>query len=446
MRTSRRHPELQTIVEEIRAIKPLRLTGEVEDVVGLLMESRGPVAPIGELCEIHSIHGEFFGCAEVVGFRREKVLLMPLGDMRGISRGCRVTATNSAFRVPVGPRMLGRVVSGLGEPIDGKGPIPVEGKYSVDVDPTNPTRRIKIDTVLPTGIRVIDALVTCGKGQRFGLFAGSGLGKSLLLGMIARYSKADVNVIALLGERGREVNDFIEKSLGEEGLKKSVVIAVTSDQPALTRVRGASVAMAIAEYFRDRGKDVMLLLDSITRIAMAQREIGLAIGEPPTTKGYTPSVYALLPRLLERAGRTDRGTITGIYTVLVEGDDINEPISDMVRSILDGHIMLSRALVSRSHYPAVDVLQSLSRLMVDVVDTNQTRNAAKLRELIAVYRDSEDLINIGAYQKGSNKKIDRSIEMMEPINRYLRQDLGEFADFGETLGALKQLAERCEVG
>ena len=442
---SGRQPELKTIVEEIRAIKPLCLTGEVENVVGLLMESRGPVVPISELCEIHGLNGEFLGFAEVVGFRQEKVLLMPLGDMRGISRGCRVVATNSAFRVPVGPGLLGRVVSGLGEPIDGKGSIRVEGKYRVDVDPTNPIERTKIETALPTGIRVIDALVTCGKGQRFGLFAGSGLGKSLLLGMIARYSKAEVNVIALLGERGREVNDFIEKSLGEEGLKKSVVIAVTSDQPALTRVRGASVAMAIAEYFRDRGKDVMLLLDSITRIAMAQREIGLAIGEPPTTKGYTPSVYALLPRLLERAGKTDRGTITGIYTVLVEGDDINEPISDMVRSILDGHIMLSRALVSRSHYPAVDILQSLSRLMVDVVDRDHVRDAAKLREIVAVYRDSEDLINIGAYQKGSNRKIDRSIEMMEPINGFLRQDLGEFADFGETLGALKQLAGKCEI-
>jgi flagellum-specific ATP synthase len=433
--------DLESIRTELRNINPLRMTGELENVIGLLLESRGPSVPIGELCEIFTMNGKFLGYAEVVGFREERILLMPLGEIKGISRGCSVLATNSPFRVAVGPDLLGRVVDGQAVPIDGKGPVNPDTWYRVDADPTNPVHREKIDTILPTGVKVIDAFVTCGKGQRFGLFAGSGLGKSLLLGMIARYSMADVNVIALLGERGREVNDFIQKSLGERGLRKSVVVAVTSDQPALTRVRGASVAMSIAEYFRDQGRDVMLLLDSITRIAMAQREIGLAIGEPPTTKGYTPSVYALLPRLLERAGRTDRGTITGIYTVLVEGDDMSEPVSDIVRSILDGHIMLSRSLASRNHYPAVDVLHSLSRLMVDIVDRNHVRDAAMIRELLAVYRDSEDLINIGAYRKGSNEKIDRAMKMMDSINGFLRQDLGESCEFGKTIDALHRLSE-----
>ena len=425
--------------ERLRECRPIVHSGRIEEIIGLVVHSIGPPVAVGEVCRIESPDGKHV-LAEVVGFRRNKVLLMPLGSLEGIAPGYLVTALREPFRVPVGTGLLGRVMDGLGRPIDGKGPLNTDGTRPASGPAPAPLERKRILEPLATGIRAIDAMLTCGRGQRIGIFSGSGVGKSVLLGMMARNTSAQINVIALIGERGREVREFIEKDLGEEGLARSVVIVVTSEQPALIRIKGALVATAIAEDFRDHGNDVLLMMDSVTRLALAQREIGLAIGEPPTTRGYTPSVFALLPKLLERSGITGRGSITGMYTVLVEGDDMNEPVADAVRSILDGHFVLSRRLAAQNHYPAIDVLESISRLMTDVIDDSHRQAAAKIKELLAVYRESEDLINIGAYVKGSNQKIDQAIEKIDDIISFLRQDISEKSDFQATKDRIMELA------
>ncbi|MFH1853551.1 MAG: flagellar protein export ATPase FliI [Candidatus Neomarinimicrobiota bacterium] len=429
-----------TFMERIPVLSPVRFDGRVSQVIGLVIEASGPLATIGDLCEISSSAGQQVR-AEIVGFRGKNILLMPLDEMMGISPGSRVSLSPRPLSVPVGPQLLGRILDGLGNPIDGKGPIVTDTYQPVFNIPPDPLTRQRIAEPMPTGIRAIDGLVTVGKGQRVGIFSGSGVGKSVLLGMISRYTDAPISVIGLIGERGREVREFIEKDLGEEGLKKSVVIVATSDQAAMIRIKGALITTAIAEYFRDSGQDVMLLMDSLTRVAMAQREIGLAIGEPPTTKGYTPSVFALLPRLLERAGNSSRGSITGLYTVLVEADDMDEPISDASRSILDGHIVLSRRLATLGHYPAIDVLQSISRVKNDVTAAEQKKWARTVLELLAIYRESEDLINIGAYSKGSNPRVDLAIKHIPAFNRFLRQDILQAAQFEETLNSLKTITQ-----
>ena len=410
----------------------IRVDGKVSNVVGMVIEASLPGGTMGELCGIHTLAGDLIR-AEIVGFRGEKVLLMPLDQTVGISPGSRVERSPRPLSVDVGPALLGRVIDALGNPIDGKGPIAAEKHQPVYAAPPNPLTRSRIKDVLATGIRSIDGLITVGRGQRIGIFAGSGVGKSVLLGMVARYTEAQVNVIALIGERGREVREFIERDLGPEGLKRSVVIVATSDQAAMVRVKGALIATAIAEYFRDAGLDVMLLMDSLSRVAMAQREIGLAVGEPPTTKGYTPSVFALLPRLLERAGTAQTGSITGLYTVLVEGDDMDEPISDAARAILDGHIVLARKLAMRGQYPAIDVTASISRLRNDIVSDAQKADSQAILEMLADYADSEDMINIGAYVGGSNQGVDRAIDKIDAIKEFLKQDIRDSAPFPETL-------------
>lgn len=414
-------------------------SGYVNKIVGLMLESVGPIVEIGEVCEIYSLRDDSKVLGEVVGFQEDKVLLMPLGEMEGIGPGSRVVALGHSFLVDVADALLGRVIDGLGEPMDGK-PRPVpDRKYSIHNDPPNPLLRNKIDKPMPLGIRAIDGLLTVGKGQRMGIFAGSGVGKSTLLGMIARSTSADVNVIALVGERGREVREFIENDLGEEGLKRSVVVVATSEKPALVRVKAALVATTIAEYFRDTGRDVVLMMDSVTRFSMAQREIGLAVGEPPVTRGYPPSVFGLLPKLLERAGSSDRGSITGLYTVLVDGDDFNEPISDAVRGILDGHIMLTRRLASKGHYPAIDILQSASRVMPNIVGREQLDDAVRFKEILATYNNSEDLINIGAYVAGTNPNIDRAVEKYPNFVDFLKQRTDESQDMDDSLRALSEI-------
>lgn len=425
----------QSLVAEA---SPIRVSGKVTEVIGLIVEVSGLTASIGELCHI-VVPGRDLTPAEVVGFRQGRTLLMPLGTLDGVAPGCEVRATGRTHLVKVGSGILGRVVDGLGLPFEGE-----KHNYSghwmpATNAPPNPLKRKRISEVLVTGVKAIDALLTCGEGQRLGIFAGSGVGKSTLLGMIARHSSADVNVIGLIGERGREVLEFLEKDLGPEGLARSVVVAATSDQPALVRIKGAFVATAIAEYFRDRGQKVMLMMDSVTRFAMAQREVGLAIGEPPATKGYTPSVFALLPKLLERSGKAETGSITALYTVLVDGDDMNEPIADAVRGILDGHIVLSRELASQNHYPAIDIAHSVSRLMTEITDAKQQELAARLRETMSAYKRVEDLINIGAYQKGSNPEVDRAIKLYPAINQFLCQGIDEHYTFEETLQQLEQL-------
>jgi flagellum-specific ATP synthase len=417
----------------------IRATGRVTNVVGLVVEAQGPVSCLGTVCDIYTQNSQSIA-AEVSGFKNNKVLLMPLEEIRGVGPGCRVVARQENAVVPVGSGLLGRVIDGLGNPIDGKGALAAETEYPIYAPSLNPLLRQRIRKPLDLGVRVINGLLTVGCGQRVGVFAGSGVGKSVLLGMIARKTRADVNVIALIGERGREVNEFIEKELGEEGLRRSVLVVATSDRLPLIRMRGAFIATAIAEFFRDQGHHVNLMMDSVTRFAMAQREIGLALGEPPTTKGYTPSVFTLLPRLLERAGTSDnKGTITGLYTVLVEGDDANEPIADALRSILDGHIQLTRELAMQNHYPAIDVLGSISRVMDDIVDDQHRQNAYRLKQVMATYRKAEDLINIGAYVSGSNPKIDYAIEMFEKINSYLRQDIEETVVFEDSVGQMDLL-------
>lgn len=412
--------------------------GKVCDIIGLIIEADGPKSSIGDLCHIKTTQGVVN--AEVVGFRANKILLMPLSQMDGLKPGDCVINTNGPMQIKVGKELIGRVLDGLGNPIDNLGEINTGRLYSTQANVINPLKRKLIREPLSLGIRSVDMFTTVGKGQRLGVFAGSGVGKSTTLGMMAKNTKADINVIALIGERGREVREFIESTLGEEGLKRSVVVVATSDQPSLVKIKAGFVATTIAEYFRDEGYDVLFMLDSVTRIAMAQREVGLAVGEPPATRGYTPSVFALMPKLLERAGSNDKGTITGLYTVLVEGDDFNEPISDTVRSILDGHIMLSRDLAHKNHYPAIDILQSVSRVMNDVVDSNHKLAASKIRTLLALYRKNEDLINIGAYVKGSDRNVDKAIALMGEINAFLTQSTSDKIDFNEALAQLNKLA------
>lgn len=419
--------------EGIKSKRFIKYTGYITKVTGMTIESQGPMASIGELCYIYPYDNKEKILSEVVGFRDKNILLMPLGEMEGISQGSLVEATGRTLRVGVGIGLKGRVVDGLGRPMDGKGPIKTTEDYPVDNTPPNPLTRKVIREPMSVGIRAIDGMLTFGRGQRIGIFAGSGVGKSTLMGMLARNSSADINVIGLIGERGREVREFIENDLGEEGLKRSVVVVVTSDMPALIRKKGAMVATSIAEYFRDQGLDVILMMDSLTRFSLAQREIGLSTGEPPVTRGYTPSVFATLPRLLERAGTSDKGSITGLYTVLVDGDDMNEPISDTVRGILDGHIVLSRRLANTNHYPAIDVLASVSRVMPSVVSSEHRECASNLKDLMATYRESEDLINIGAYKEGSNAKIDTAIKVNGDINNFLRQKTHEKSDYYDTL-------------
>jgi flagellum-specific ATP synthase len=425
----------------IKKLDPVRCNGIVTQVIGLVVESTGPSAQIGEICHIHYSRSKPPMRAEVVGFKSHRVLLMPLGEMVGIRAGAEVVATGHAHQVAVCDALLGRVLDGLGDPMDALPPVrSVNSKlYDVNASPPNALTRRRITEPLPVGVRAIDGLLTIGKGQRVGIFAGSGVGKSTLLGMIARNTAADVNVICLTGERGREVREFIEEDLGPEGLKRSVVIVATSDQPPLVRLKAAFIATTIAEYFRDNGKDVMLMMDSVTRLAMAQREVGLAVGEPPATRGYTPSVFALLPRILERSGTSDVGTITGLYTVLVDGDDMNEPIADTVRGILDGHIILSRSLVARNHYPAIDVSASISRVMPKVTDDTHREAAGELRQVLGTYKEAEDLINIGAYVEGSNPRIDQARKYIEPVTTFLKQSVYEKCDFGETLNTLRRL-------
>ena len=406
--------------------------GKVVNVVGLTVESSGPDATLGDICKIYTDnHKTNYIVAEVVGFKDNKTLLMPYEVTSGIGLGCLVENEGCPLNIQVGPFLLGEVLDGLGRPMDGR--VFTSGvSYSVENAPPDPMSREIIDEVLPLGVKAVDGLITIGKGQRIGIFAGSGVGKSTLMGMFARNTKADINVIALIGERGREVREFIERDLGEEGMRRSVVVVATSDKPALERNKAAKTATAIAEYFRDKGKDVLLMMDSLTRFSMAQREIGLASGEPPVTRGYPPSVYAEMPKLLERAGRDERGSITGLYTVLVDGDDFNEPITDTARSILDGHIMLNRKLAHKNHYPAIDILQSISRCMSSIVDKEQKIDAGKLKNILATYQDAEDLINIGAYKKGSNAAIDESIAYIGTVNEFLMQATDEKFTYEET--------------
>ncbi|MBW1900927.1 MAG: flagellar protein export ATPase FliI [Deltaproteobacteria bacterium] len=424
----------------LNASNPIRANGAVTKVVGLVAEAHGIASRLGSVCDIYPKGNIPAIKAEVSGFRDNRVLLMPLEETRGIGPGSRVVATDQKALIGVGEGLLGRVIDGLGNPIDGKGPIRIENEYPIYVKPINPLLRKRISRPLDIGIRAINGLLTIGCGQRIGIFSGSGVGKSVLLGMVARKTTADVKVIALIGERGREVNDFVEKELGEEGLKSSVVVVATSDHLPLIRMRGAFIATAIAEYFRDQGKHVILMMDSATRFAMAQREIGLALGEPPTTKGYTPSVFTVLPKLLERAGTSSgEGSITGLYTVLVEGDDMNEPIADAVRSILDGHITLSREIAVQNHYPAIDILNSTSRVMDEVTTLKHKENANRLKGALATYRKKEDLINIGAYSSGSNPEIDYAIGMIDKINSYLKQGIDEDINFEDSVQQLESL-------
>lgn len=426
----------------VRQLKLFFPEGQVTRVIGLTVEVKGISASIGEVCDI-IVPGEPVPVrSEVVGFRDKSTLLMPLGELRGINPGCPVAPRGKSLSVRVGPHLLGRILDGLGVPMDWEEPRWDMGEEMVvDSAPPSPLARRRIDEVLPTGVKAIDGLLTCGKGQRLGIFSGSGVGKSTLLGMIARFGSADVNVIALVGERGREVREFIERDLGPQGLARSVVVVATSDQPALVRLKGAFVASTIAEHFRNQGKDVMLMMDSVTRFAMAQREVGLAVGEPPATRGYTPSVFALLPRLLERSGMGPSGSITAFYTVLVEADDMNDPIADTVRGILDGHIVLSRDLASRAHYPAIDILESVSRLMPEIITGDQFKKAMSAKEKMAVYKQSEDLINIGAYIKGANPGIDDAINCYSTIIDFLRQDMNQGFSYEETIELLNNIID-----
>jgi flagellum-specific ATP synthase len=424
--------------DALAAVDPRRPGGRVTDVVGLVVAASGPAVPVGALVELATTHGAPMP-AEVVGFRGGRTLLMPLGDVAGVGPGGRARLVRRHPTVGVGEALLGRVVDGLGAPLDGRGPVPVTARYPLLGRPLNPLEREPIREPLDLGVRAVNALLTCGRGQRLGIFSGSGVGKSALLGMMARYTRAQVNVIALVGERGREVRAFLERDLGPAGLARSVVVAATSDQPALVRLRGALLATTIAEWFRDRGADVLLLMDSLTRVAMAQREIGLSVGEPPSARGYTPSVFSLLPRLLERAGRSRRGSVTGLYTVLVEGDDPNDPVADTARAILDGHVVLSRRLAAEGHHPAIDVPASLSRVMLDVTPASQRAAAQRVRSWLATHRDAEDLVQIGAYAPGTQPAVDEAIARMPAVTAFLRQGLDEPASLEESAAALAAL-------
>lgn len=433
---------LDKFINTVKNIPSGEKVGKVLRIIGLVIEADGPEASIGDLCYIFNSMNDKPVFAEVVGFQEKKILIMPLGSMEGLKPGAIVTNTKESMKIKVGDMLLGRVLDGLGEPIDSKGEIKSNIYYSTSQKISNPLVRKPIDEVITLGIRSVDAFSTVGKGQRMGIFAGSGVGKSTTMAMMARNTDADVNVIALIGERGREVREFIEKTLGDDGLKRSVVVVATSEQPSLVKIKAAFVATTIAEYFRDQGKDVLFMLDSVTRIAMAQREVGLAIGEPPATRGYTPSVFALMPKILERTGTSDKGTITGLYTVLVEGDDFNEPISDTVRSILDGHIMLSRELAHKNHYPAVDVLQSISRVMSEIATPEHKKAAGDLRNLLSVYNKNADLINIGAYVRGSDKNVDRALRLMDDINSFLQQTIDDKTDFDSTIKRLMEISAK----
>jgi flagellum-specific ATP synthase len=432
---------MESLLARISECNTIRVSGKVTKIVGLIVEGVCPSSAVGTLCQLEPLKGGEPVPAEVVGFRDNRALLMPLGELRGMGPGSLIRVCRDSATLPVGPQLLGRVVDAMGQPIDGT-PLPAcEREMPIYALPVGPLERKKIDRPLDLGVRAINGLLTCGIGQRMGIMAGSGVGKSVLLGMMAKHTRADVNVIALIGERGREVKEFIERDLGPEGLARSVVVVATSDQSPLLRMRGAFVATTIAEYFCAQNKNVLLMMDSVTRFAMGMREVGLAAGEPPTTKGYTPSVFATLPKLLERAGSfKGAGSITGLYTVLVEGDDMNEPIADAVRSILDGHIVLSRDLAARNHYPAIDVLTSASRVMRAVVPGEQMELAGEVREILATYREAEDLINIGAYSAGSNPKIDKAIARIDAVNQFLRQGMSEAADLSATVATLGKLA------
>ncbi len=423
----------------IKKTKTIKEIGKITEIIGLTIESDGPKSSIGDLCYIYNDYNDTPTMAEVVGFKKDKILLMPLASPDGIRPGALVVNSGGAMKIGVGNQLIGRVLDGLGRPIDTLGEIRFSEYRSTQADAINPLKRKRISEPLALGIKSVDGFATVGKGQRMGIFAGSGVGKSTTLGMMAKNTSADLNVIALIGERGREVKEFIEEILGTEGMKRSIVIAATSEQPSLVKIKAAFVAATIAEYFRDKGMDVLFMLDSVTRIAMAQREVGLAIGEPPATRGYTPSVFAIMPKLMERAGTTEKGTITGLYTVLVEGDDFNEPISDTARSILDGHLVLSRALAHKNHYPAIDVLQSLSRVMGDVTEDEHRKAAGAIRNLLAVHAKNEDLINIGAYVNGSDPVCDKAIALMNNINEFLRQSTKDKIDYDNTVSSLLEL-------
>ena len=421
--------------EALAGFKPVVLSGQVVQVVGLLAESEGFSAPVGSLCAVGSSRKR----AEVIGFRGDRLLLMALEDLEGVSHGDRVRLVTTRQGLRVGPALIGRVVDALGQPLDGKGEIPSEAWVPLHREPPQAMRRRRISEALSTGVRAIDAFMTVGRGQRMGIFAGSGVGKSVLMGMICRNTEAPLNVVALVGERGREVREFVERDLGPEGLARSVVVVATGDQSPVMRVRAALAATAIAEHFRDQGRDVLLMMDSVTRIAYAQREVGLSAGEPPATKGYPPSVHALLPKILERAGTGEQGSITGLYTVLVEGDDVNEPIADAARSILDGHLWLSRRLANRGQYPSVDPLESVSRVMPDVTSEAHRKAAQEARSLLAVYQENEDLINLGAYVKGMNPRLDRAVALIEPFRAFLRQGMRERSTLAEAVQGLEHL-------
>lgn len=437
-------PPQAQLPDYLRALKetsPYQPVGFVERVVGLTIESKGPQGRLGDVCQIETgIKRQPMMQAEIVGFRDGRLLLMPLGEMLPLSPGCRVRNTGHPFRVAVGSDLLGRILDPLGQPLDDRYELAKNTFYRIQGRPPHPLRRQEISEVVSLGIRAIDGFLTLGKGQRVGIFAGSGVGKSTTLGMIARNTQADVSVIALIGERGREVQDFIENSLGEEGLRRSVVIVATSDQPALLKIKAGLVAATVAEYFREQGKNVLLMMDSITRIAMALREVGLAVGEPPATRGYTPSVFAFMPQLLERVGNSANGTMTGLFTVLVEGDDMNEPIADLTRGILDGHIVLNRSLADQNHFPAIDVLASISRLMPQLISPEHKQAAGKLRDLMSQYKKAEDLLSIGAYVPGSNPALDRAIQIKPQLDALLRQDIEEECPLEVTIERLLRIA------
>lgn len=431
--------ELEKVIETLSKLNTLNVMGKVKNIVGMMIESSSFQARVGDICMIRNLNDAKTVMAEVIGFRNGNILLMAYGEVKGIGPGSLVQSTEHKLRIPVGDFLAGRIIGATGEPIDGLSEFHADEYYDVDSPYTNPLERPRINTCLSFGIKAIDGLLTIGKGQRMGIFSGSGVGKSTLMGMIAKNVKADINVIALVGERGRELSEFIEKDLGKEGLKRSVVVVATSDQPAMFRVKCAAVATTIAEYFRDQGNDVLLMMDSLTRFAMAQREIGLSAGEPPIARGYTPSIYAELPKLLERSGNFKSGSITGIYTVLVEGDDTNEPIADTVRGILDGHIVLSRSLAQKSHYPAIDIGASISRLMSDIVTDEHKQAAAKIRNWLSIYNQNQDLISIGAYKSGMNYRLDEAVKKIDAVNEFLCQKVNESFTFEKTVEMMKEL-------
>ncbi len=431
----------EQLVQQVKDSDVLSRTGKIENIVGMSIEASGGRGAIGDICRIYSAESNSQVLAEVVGFKSDRMLLMPYQNMNGLAPGSFVRNTGRRLRLQVGDFLRGRIINAMGKPIDGLSPFPEGDSYYVDSPYINPLTRPPIRERVDFGVRAIDATLTIGKGQRIGIFAGSGVGKSTLMGMIAKNVKTDINVIALVGERGREVLEFVQKDLGEEGMRRSVLVVATSDQPAMLRMKCPSVATAIAEYFRDQGLDVLLMMDSLTRFAMAQREIGLAVGEPPVARGYTPSIYAELPKLLERSGNFERGSITGVYTVLVEGDDTNEPIADTVRGILDGHIVLSRKLANANHFPAIDVSASISRLMTEIVSPEHRKLAGKLRDILSVYEKNEDLLSIGAYKAGTNPKLDYAISKIDPINAFLMQGIDESFTYEESLKQLEKILQ-----